>query len=236
MDPQTKATLYGTAAGLGIAYIAYNAYKIATATHTNTPTINTPVNSSENHRKGPRTRKTRRLAATTKNVEKLVSIRRGFTEFFQDRDPNSMFDPVYEVQACPSESGIPHGQPWGLQHTYEGAAARITDLKKAAALSECEYIVSAENGVCSILTHTQTHAVDICCVVIEHTRTGKQAFSFSQSRPYPLSDVQEKKRRGEKGIGAWCAEFYRTAALPESRGNQIVTATTMALAQLVTQL
>jgi non-canonical (house-cleaning) NTP pyrophosphatase len=166
------------------------------------------------------------IAATTKNPEKLESIDRAFTDFFRER--------AHTIEALPSESGIPHGQPWGHQHTYEGAVARISDLKgQEGRLAAYEYIVSAENGVCGILTHTQTLAIDVCCVVVEHRASGKQTFSFSQSRPYPLASVQEKKRRGEKGIGKWCAEYYRTAALPVSRADQIFTATTMALAQLV---
>ena len=28
------------------------------------------------------------------------------------------------TRSIPGDSGIPHGQPWGMQHTYEGAMAK----------------------------------------------------------------------------------------------------------------
>ena len=126
---------------------------------------------------------------TSKNVEKIQAVRRAF-----------VFSGINDISlhSIPSDSGIPHGQPWGLQHTYEGASARIHDVRAFHSdqvdqlPSPPEYVVSVENGVCAIVTHTMTSAIDVCCVIVENFSTGERAFSFSQSRPYPLSDVQEK--------------------------------------------
>jgi non-canonical (house-cleaning) NTP pyrophosphatase len=144
-----------------------------------------------------------------------------------------------QIHGHAADSGIPHGQPWGMQHTFEGALARIASLKDAAQVhgspsqhQDWAYIVSVENGVCSLLSHQHTFAVDVCCVVIEHVASGTQRFSFSQSRPYPLSEVQAKLRCGEKDIGKWCSKYYEQLSLPESRSDQVTTATRMALAQL----
>merc|ERR1712232_1127353 len=99
-----------------------------------------------------------------------------------------------QVVSCPSDSGIPHGQPWGMQHTYEGALARLHHLRERGGCSGYDYLVSAENGVVAFPQHHGTEAIDIACVVVERALTGEQAMNFSQARPYPLTSIQKLKQ------------------------------------------
>uniref|UniRef100_A0A0G4FTH0 inosine/xanthosine triphosphatase n=1 Tax=Chromera velia CCMP2878 TaxID=1169474 RepID=A0A0G4FTH0_9ALVE len=155
--------------------------------------------------------------------------------------------PTTEIQVVPrpADSGIPHGQPWGMQHTYEGALARLDNLKRAAD-AEAEgtirtvesnrrpdYLVSVENGVVGLLSHTATTGVDVCCVIVEESASGRREFAFSQGRPYPLQEVQAKVTRGEGGIGKFVAGWYdERPELTVTRKCQVIQATAMALAQL----
>jgi non-canonical (house-cleaning) NTP pyrophosphatase len=169
-----------------------------------------------------------RVVVTTANPEKLAAVARAFNNVF------GMDDII--VESLPSDSSISHGQPWGLQHTFEGAMARISDASfNMTLIHTADFIVSPENGVCTVITHRKTHAIDICCVVIEHVKTGQHTFSFSQSRPFPLDDVQIRTQDGEshKDIGAYCEDFYRKLGPTFSRTTQIVTATTTTLEQIL---
>jgi len=147
------------------------------------------------------------------------------------------------VTSIKGSSGIPHGQPFGLQHTFEGANARVDSAEThlPAAVEETPdvrvFVVAVENGVVSIPTVKKTFAHDICCVVVRDLsakRAGKEdydAHNFSQSRPYPLTEVQEMRRKGSSGeeIGGWCKRYYDNRGLQLTRRDQIQTATRGAL-------
>lgn len=173
-----------------------------------------------------------RIAVTSKNQTKIDAVLAAFSE----KLPGLTTSPSVDIVACPSDSGIPHGQPWGLQHTYEGALARLHNLKTCFSTDGFAYLVSCENGVCGLLRHDQTLALDIACVVVEDTETGLQGMNFSQARPYPLSKVQELKRAGtsNEDIGCFCNQWYSERALSLSRADQVRTATGLALEMLLT--
>eukprot|EP00440_Ansanella_granifera_P035664 gb/GFBE01038687.1/.p1 GENE.gb/GFBE01038687.1/~~gb/GFBE01038687.1/.p1 ORF type:complete len:179 (+),score=38.16 gb/GFBE01038687.1/:1-537(+) len=167
-----------------------------------------------------------RVAVTSQNKEKLSAVEIAFKSRFTG-------GATVEVVACPADSGIPHGQPWGMQHTYEGALARLSNLKAAGPV-DARYLVSAENGVCGLLRHDSTEGLDVACVVVERVSDGRQAMNFSQGRPYPLAKVQELNRAGTSNgeIGSFCKRWYEEQNLPLSRFDQISSATMLALAML----
>mmetsp|Transcript_91008 Transcript_91008/g.161194 ORF Transcript_91008/g.161194 Transcript_91008/m.161194 type:complete len:217 (+) Transcript_91008:37-687(+) len=174
------------------------------------------------------------VAVTSGNKEKVLAVQEAFNSSSFVRQLGR----EVEVASCPSESGIPHGQPWGMQHTYEGALARLVHLKAACAggVEKYDYLVSVENGVVALLRHDGTEALDMCCVVVEQRSPegypGEQAFNFSQARPYPLAQTQELKRQGKSNeeLGSFCRDWYKALEAPIlSRGDQVRTATSAAL-------
>eukprot|EP00929_Paragymnodinium_shiwhaense_P107277 TRINITY_DN73367_c0_g1_i1.p1 TRINITY_DN73367_c0_g1~~TRINITY_DN73367_c0_g1_i1.p1 ORF type:complete len:197 (-),score=21.31 TRINITY_DN73367_c0_g1_i1:164-754(-) len=167
------------------------------------------------------------VAVTTSNPEKHRAVRDAFCKQFPET--------TVVVHACPSESGIPHGQPWGLQHTYEGALARLHNLKACSdGQRRYDYMVSVENGVTGLLTHTETIGLDVACVVVESVASGQQSMNMSQARPYPLGEVQSMKKAGASNgdIGRWCKEWYDKQNFPLTRYSQIYSACSFALVVL----
>jgi len=86
--------------------------------------------------------------------------------------------------------------------------------------------------VFALLRHDATEGQDVCCVVVQDVRSGKQAVNFSQARQYPLAEVQAMKREGVSNgsIGEFCKRWYEEKGFPVSRCDQIRTATAAALA------
>ena len=158
------------------------------------------------------------IAVTSSNTEKLDAVAQAFESWFGADTP-------MDVMAHPSDSGIPHGQPWGLQHTFEGAMARLSAFMACALPSQTQWthVVSVENGVCVLQEHKGPQAVDMCCVVVQNTATGERYVGWGPGRPYPLECVQGMARRGVSGpqIGQYCKEYYAELALPFSRGDQV---------------
>jgi non-canonical (house-cleaning) NTP pyrophosphatase len=186
-----------------------------------------------------------RVAVTSANPLKMEAVKLAVNEATQGR----AF--VVDVVSVPGDSGIPHGQPWGLQHTFEGARARIVSSRQRtsnlsarirtpgaeAAEDVFDLLVSPENGVCTLQTHTHSEAVDLCVVVVEDAKSGAQAVGVSGGRPYPLQEVQGRRRDGASpdDIGAFCREFYAERerdGLKLSREEQVFAATQTALSQL----
>ncbi|CAE7193052.1 unnamed protein product [Symbiodinium natans] len=165
------------------------------------------------------------VAVTSANPDKLAAIESAFSSHFAKEGRS----PSISVVPCPADSGIPHGQPWGMQHTYEGALARLANLKSSGATAD--YYASAENGVCALLRHDSTMALDVACVIVERACDGKQGVNFSQGRPYPLQEIQKMKCAGSSNaeIGDFCQRWYEKMALPLSRQDQIRTAAALAL-------
>ena len=84
-----------------------------------------------------------------------------------------------------------------------------------------------------VLTHATTTGHDVACVMVHDCTTGHEHFGFSQSRPYPLGEVQAMHRKGGGGeaIGRWCEEYYRRADLSCSRAQQITSCTELVLSE-----
>ena len=90
-----------------------------------------------------------RIVITSVNPQKIAAVSQVFHDVVYGDD--------ITIDTLPSKSGIPHGQPWGLQHTFEGAMARIADANfNIANQHTIDFIISVENGACTIATHTHT--------------------------------------------------------------------------------
>ena len=205
-----KSRLFGITTLLSGAYISIN---------------NTDIN-AYNHKL------VRNVIVTSKNPDKLRAVHNAFNEHF--KDSNLQFN----IIGYKSDSGIYHGQPWGLQHTFEGAKTRIQSIKdklnKSKDNPDPSYIVSAENGVESLLQHDKTIGIDIACVIVEILDGNQQYIGLSQGRPYPLETIQHMKRNGvsNKEIGDFCVKHYEQANLCITREDQIYQATLIALSQI----
>mmetsp|Transcript_43305 Transcript_43305/g.92695 ORF Transcript_43305/g.92695 Transcript_43305/m.92695 type:complete len:237 (+) Transcript_43305:3-713(+) len=170
-----------------------------------------------------------RVVVTSATRTKIDAVRTAFQEKLHLEGEDML-----EVDGLPTDSGIPHGQPWGVQHTYEGAMARLHHLKaqlRSEQGKRYDYLVSAENGVIALPSHTGTRGLDVACVVVEHCLSGRWEMSMSQARPYPLEEVQRMSRDGATGheIGDYCRQWYEAKGLLLTREGQVSSATSMAL-------
>ena len=66
-----------------------------------------------------------RVIVLSGNMEKVNAVRGAFGAHLEAIGVRLGGEVSFAVDSLPSSSSIPHGQPWGLQHTYEGALARI---------------------------------------------------------------------------------------------------------------
>mmetsp|Transcript_56230 Transcript_56230/g.131709 ORF Transcript_56230/g.131709 Transcript_56230/m.131709 type:complete len:212 (-) Transcript_56230:32-667(-) len=180
-------------------------------------------------------RKEVRVLLASSNALKVAAVQRSFT---------SVLGSHVSVQSGTSESGIPHGQPWGMQMTMEGALTRVHHLQDSAA--GFDFLVAAENGVVVLPQHQETFAFDIACVVVEDVMTKAQGINFSQSRHYPLSETQALARSSTTrgSIGTFCANWYaeqeknaeESSLCSVTRDHQIESATRVALSDVLLTL
>lgn len=90
-----------------------------------------------------------RVVVTSTNPEKTRAVAASFNR----HDATLKVASSVVVEGVPADSGIPHGQPWGMQHTYEGAQARLHHVKVAlkvdlgAGNPPPQYVASVENGI-----------------------------------------------------------------------------------------
>lgn len=180
-------------------------------------------------RVGPARQSTTVLVAS-RNAVKLEAVRCAFEAWFGG---------TVEVRGVEADSGIPHGQPFGMQHTYEGCAARMQQLLASAGGAggpwPPDFLVAVENGVVPVVTHTATFGHDVACVMVSDVASQRTRHAFSQSRPYPLSIVQEMARQGMSGgeVGAFCAAHYEKMELTCTRDEQIRSCTRLVLSELL---
>ena len=182
------------------------------------------------------------VLVTSTNPQKIESVKTAFEEWFSDNSNDNSANKTNKINVratgMKSKSGIFHGQPWGLQHTFEGARARIEYTKKDCKdkninLDNYTHIVSVENGISTVLTHESLYGFDVAVVIIQDFETNEQQVAVSQARPYPIETVQKMARSGvpRKEIGRFCHKYYQELPLTISREEQIIGATKMALSQ-----
>ena len=159
-----------------------------------------------------------RVAVATSNQEKIGAVKRAF---------HTHFEAECQVIGISCDSTIEHGQPWGMQHTFEGASARLSSLRIKSEGGGFQFIASVENGVFPILTHDETFGQDVACVIVECLASKKREFTFSSSRPFPLAAVQSLRKSGSSGaeIGQHVRDWYLSNPWKTSREQQIFEAT-----------
>lgn len=161
------------------------------------------------------------VLVTTLNPDKLAAVKNAFE--------SKIKEPIH-VSGCSTNSGVPDGQPYGLDGTYQGALQRLSRLEDENA----DFLVSIENGITCLNDNKGTHCLDFPIVVIIERKTGKESVHFGGSRPIPLSKIREMKREGkdEKEIGEWCNTFFNSTPWA-SRQKIIEDALIMALNDLI---
>ena len=138
------------------------------------------------------------------------------------------------------------GMHIGMQHTFEGCAARMQQLLLAgggsggsadgsAAHARPDFLVAVECGVIPIVTQTTTSGHEVACVMVMDVASQRTRHAFSQTRPYPLAIVQEMARQGMSAaeVADFCAAHYEKAELTCSHADQIRTCTQLVLSDLL---
>ena len=139
----------------------------------------------------------------------------------------------------------------GMQHTFEGCAARMRQLLLAggsgssaggsgssadgSAPARPDLLVAVECGVIPIVTHTTTSGHEVACVMVTDVASQRTRHAFSQTRPYPLAIVQEMARQGMSAaeVAEFCAAHYEKAELTCSHADQIRVCTQLVLSDLL---
>ena len=132
----------------------------------------------------------------------------------------------------------------GMQHTFEGCAARMRQLLLAggsgssadgSAPARPDFLVAVECGVLPIVTHTTTSGHEVACVMVTDVASQRTRHAFSQTRPYPLAIVQEMARQGMSAaeVAEFCAAHYEKAELTCSHADQIRVCTQLVLSDLL---
>ncbi|KRX02390.1 hypothetical protein PPERSA_10007 [Pseudocohnilembus persalinus] len=153
-----------------------------------------------------------RVLVTSQNQEKINAIESALKEVFPDF---YLENGKVIIQAQKSESGISHGQPWGIQHTFEGAHNRIENIKQKMQNSQVfdklngyDLIISIENGVFPLLSHTQTRGYDIACIVIER-KVDKQI--IQQQQQNEKEDKLKKQKLQESALNLFGSQKNKSS-------------------------
>lgn len=131
------------------------------------------------------------IAVATTNRDKIAAIRRAFNL------------PEEAVNGFSADSGIPSGQPYGFDSTFQAAQTRILNLKKKleddGTLNKYELLVAVENGIITMTSDFGTFYLDFPVVVVwENDETGGKIFvQFGQSRLSPLEDLRNMRKEGK---------------------------------------
>lgn len=160
-----------------------------------------------------------KVLVASSNADKISATKRAFE---QAMNPASL-----EIEGINTDSGIPSGQPYGMQGTYQGALTRLEHLLSKA--SEYDYLVSIENGIETLTSDSQTSYLDFPVVVIFCCETKTYQVQFGQSRPIPFEAMRQMKVNSVKGIGKWCEQWYMEHNLYTSRQDIIYRALLIAL-------
>jgi non-canonical (house-cleaning) NTP pyrophosphatase len=136
------------------------------------------------------------------------------------------------------------GMHIGMQHTFEGCAARMQQLLLAggsggstdgSAPARPDFLVAVECGVIPIVSRTTTSGHEVACVMVMDVTSQRTRHAFSQTRPYPLTIVQEMARQGMSAaeVAEFCAAHYEKAELTCSHADQIRVCTQLVLSDLL---
>jgi non-canonical (house-cleaning) NTP pyrophosphatase len=161
------------------------------------------------------------IGVATTNPEKLDAVRKAFNMTEDDKRTEN-------VRGFSTDSGVPDGQPYGLDGTFQAALTRIKNLKEHLEnnflLNEYNMLISIENGIVSIKSEIGTFNLDFPIIIVwkqTDMPRGCYLVQFGQSRPMPLERLQEMGENGVSGdqIGEWYADY--ASKFSKSRGDII---------------
>ena len=164
------------------------------------------------------------ILVTSTNVIKLSATHDAFKQVLKP-DPSSSI----LIAGKKTNSGIPSGQPYGFQGTYQGALTRLNEIMWESA--KHDYLVSIENGIETLTSDGETTYFDFPVVIVYDCRTKSSGVQFGQSRPIPLEEMRNMKRKKVEGnkIGEWVDDWYQKQKFSQSRRAIIYGALVMAL-------
>lgn len=156
---------------------------------------------------------------------------------------------VTGVPAEPEVATREGGPCWGAQHAFEGASTRMRALRMLCANDadgggprgavRYDYLVAIESGVLPIVTREATLGHEVACVLVREEASERTAHAFSQSRPWPLAQVQAAERAGYGGastardVAELCRRHHeRSPRLAAARPEQLGMCMRVALAEL----
>lgn len=161
------------------------------------------------------------IGVATTNTEKLDAVRKAFNMTEDDERAKN-------VRGFKTDSGVPDGQPYGLEGTFEAALTRIKNLKehleKSFALDRYNMLIAIENGIITLKSEIGTFHLDFPIIIVwKQTDMPKGCYlvQFGQSRPMPLERLQKMREEGTSGeeIGEWYANY--SSRFSKSRGDII---------------
>ena len=175
------------------------------------------------------------MAVASHDVAKLEAVRAAFEAWFGG---------AVEATGVDADPGLLQaGVHVGMQHTFEGCAARMQLLlaggtagtADGSALARPDFLVAVECGVIPIVTQTTTSGHEVACVMVTDVASQRTRHAFSQTRPYPLAIVQEMARQGmsDAEVADFCAAHYEKAELTCSHDDQIRVCTQLVLSDML---
>lgn len=165
------------------------------------------------------------ILVTTKNPEKLDAVK----NIFEYR-----LNCLTTILGIKTDSGVPDGQPYGLEGTFQGAYQRLLTCHKYD-IKEYDYIISIENGISTLNTNDSSFYLDFPIVIIEDLKNNKLITHFGGSRSIPIEHMRVMKKLGASELerGQWCQEYYAEMNYSQSRRTMIEVALLMAVDELL---
>lgn len=167
------------------------------------------------------------IAVTTLNSNKLLCAKRTF---------EYIYNCIPKVVGFECESGVPDGQPYGLDGTYQGAQQRIVNLKQRLAqqIENYDFIVSIENGIVGLQNNDCLSYLDLPVVIIYDIKNQKENVQIGGSRPIPLETMRKQKQQGvdQKARGLWVRKHYEDMNYSQTRESLVENALLMCLETL----
>ena len=169
------------------------------------------------------------IAVTTLNPNKLDCVSRTFENIYKCL-PN--------VIGYNCESGVPDGQPYGIDGTYQGAQQRILNLKGELKFSETnnyDFIVSIENGISGLQNNDGTTYIDYPVVIVHDVKRSKDFVQIGGSRTIPVDEMRRQKHEGidPKSRGDWVRNYYDNLNYSQTRETLIDGALIMCIETLL---
>ena len=165
-----------------------------------------------------------RILVTTTNPEKIEAVKNMF---------EYKYNCLCTISGIKCDPGIPDGQPYGIDGTFQGAHQRIVNLGDK--INDYDYVVSIENGIATLNTNDKSTSLDFPIVIIMDVHRKITATHFGGSRSIPLDELRMMKKNGvvQSERGKWVVDYYQKLSYSQSRKKLIEDAVLMALEEII---